>query len=153
MNNLLLALQGFEDLGPLQEINMTEEKSDRVEVWLKESVCPAVEELVDTKAFQSNTLWSVSHLCKDSEGIVTAERQLVERVDHFLVKLAVHLEACFPYVYSARIPVCHIDNISFIAQRPWFDLVFSEDIFQPTPELFLNNYNNQHTNNFRKFNQ
>ena len=95
MNKLLLALQGFEDLGPLQEINMTEDKSDLIEAWLKESVCPVVEELVDLTTFQSNTLWSASHLSKGTE---TRERKLVEYVDDCLVKFAVQLEACFPYV-------------------------------------------------------
>lgn len=150
MNNLLLALQGFEDLGPLQEINMTEEKSDRVEVWLKESVCPVVEELVDLKTFQLNTLWSASHL---SKGVETRERKLVEDVDDCLVKFAVQLKACYPYLYIARIPVGHINDISFIAQRPWFDLVYAEDFYQPTQSLMLDDSNNQHTNNFRNFKQ
>lgn len=150
MNNLLLALQGFEDLGPLQEINMTEEKSDLIEAWLKESVCPVVEELVNFKTFQSNTLWSASHLSKRVE---TRERKLVEDIDDCLVKFAVQLEACFPYVYSARIPECHINDISFIAQRRWFDLVYSEDFFQPTQDLLLDDSNNQHINNFRNYKQ
>lgn len=150
MNNLLLALQGFEDLGSLQEINMTEEKSDLIEAWLKESVCPVVEELVNFKTFQSNTLWSASHL---SKGVETRERKLVEDVDDCLVKFAVQLEACFPYVYNARIPACHIDDISFIAQRPWFDLVYVEDFYQPTQILMLDDSNNQHINNFRNYKQ
>ena len=150
MNKLLLALQGFEDLGPLQEINMTEEKSDRVEAWLKESVCPVVEELVDLTTFQSNTLWSASHLSKGTE---TRERKLVEYVDDCLVKFAVQLEACFPYVYQARIPIHHINDIRFIAQRRWFDLVHAEDFYQPTQQLLLEDFNNQHTNNFRNYKQ
>jgi|GEM_PF-3516438 len=150
MNKLLLALQGFEDLGPLQEINMTEEKSDFIEAWLKESVCPVVEELVDLKTFQSNTLWSASHLSKDTE---TRERKLVEYVDDCLVKFAVQLKACFTYVYQARIPLGYIHDIRFIAQRPWLDLVYSEDFYQPTQQLLLDDFNNEHTNNFRKFKQ
>lgn len=150
MNKLLLALQGFEDLGPLQEINMTEEKSDLIEAWLKESVCPVVEELVDLTTFQSNTLWSASHLSKGTE---TRERKLVEYVDDCLVKFAVQLEACFPYVYQARIPIHHINDIRFIAQRRWFDLVHAEDFYQPTQQLLLEDFNNQHTNNFRNYKQ
>tara|TARA_R110000850_G_scaffold87045_1_gene187308 strand:- start:4709 stop:6058 length:1350 start_codon:yes stop_codon:yes gene_type:complete len=150
MNKLLLALQGFEDLGPLQEINMTEEKSDCVEAWLKESVCPVVEELVDLKTFQSNTIWSASHL---SKGVETRERKLVEDVDDCLVKFAVQLEACFPYIYQARIPIRHLNDIRFIAQRRWFDLVHAEDFYQPTQQLLLEESNNQHINNFRNYKQ
>ena len=150
MNNLLLALQGFEDLGPLQEINMTEEKSDRVEAWLKEDVCPAVEDLINNRTFQSNTLWSASHLSKGTE---TRERKLLERVDYLLVKLAGQIKTCLPLLDQPTLTEFQLNSIEFMAEKPWFDLVNTEDFVLPTQCLMLNIPNKQHTLNFRKFKQ
>lgn len=150
MNKLLLALQGFEDLGPLHEQDMTEEKSDRVEMWLKEDVCPAVEALIDNRSFQIHTLWSVSHLRK---GVGTAERQLVERVDNLLVKLAEQIKTCLPYLDQPPLTEFQLESIELIAEKNWFDLVNPDDFVLPTQHLMLDKSNEQHTFHFRKANQ
>ncbi|WP_145113011.1 helix-turn-helix domain-containing protein [Gimesia panareensis] len=150
MNKLLLALQGFEDLGPLHEQDMTEEKSDRVEMWLKEDVCPAVEALIDNRSFQIHTLWSVSHLRK---GMGTAERQLVERVDNLLVKLAEQIKTCLPYLDQPTLTEFQLESIELIAEKNWFDLVNPDDFVLPTQHLMLDRSDEQHTFHFRKASQ
>ncbi|MFH1300089.1 MAG: hypothetical protein ABIK07_03440 [Planctomycetota bacterium] len=150
MNKLLLALHGFEDLGPLHEQDMTEEKSERVEMWLKEDVCPIVADLIDNRTFQAHTLWTVSHLRK---GMDTAERQLVERVDHLLVKLAEQIKRCLPFLDRTTLTEFQLESIELIAEKNWFDLVNPDDFVLPTQHLMLDKSNEQHTFHFRKANQ
>ncbi len=150
MNNLLLALQGYQGLGPLHEQDMTAEKSDQVEVWLKEEVCPAVEDLSTNQTFKVNTLWSLSHL---SKGVDTTERQLVERVDYLLVQMAGQIKRCLPYLDQQMLTEFQLESIELIAEKPWFDLVNPDDFVLPTQQLMLNQSNEQHTSQFRKASQ
>jgi hypothetical protein len=63
-------------------VALDEVSSDRAEAWLRDEVCPVVEELIPNRGFRLAARWSVDHLGPGGE---TDERRLVEAVDTALV--------------------------------------------------------------------
>ena len=48
MNQLHIALQGFESLAPGLNLTLNAELSDGIEQWLATEVCPVVDQLVES---------------------------------------------------------------------------------------------------------
>jgi hypothetical protein len=90
MNHLRLAQQGYETLAPALTRSIDEQTSDRAEAWLRDEVCPVIQELSTSSKFRLAALWSNEHL---STGSVATERRLVDAVDEALVGLAGALTA------------------------------------------------------------
>lgn len=159
MNRLRLAQQGFDSLATFLAVTLTEETSDRAEAWLRNEVCPVVEDLLANRSFRLAARWSVDHL---EPGVDTQERRLVTAVDAALVSCAQRLlPLCARQEsqgegshapQSARVAISDSDrsSIELIARRPWFDLVCSEEYFHPTQSLHLLTSHPEHTTNFRR---
>ncbi|HCS49998.1 hypothetical protein [Rubinisphaera sp.] len=160
MNQLHIALQGFESLAPGLNLNLNAELSDSIEQWLTTEVCPVVDELGQSKRFQTTVLWSVNHL---SPSANTDERRLVVEVERKLVDLAAEI-ATFIDVAEKEAPPgdqkvsefadLHRETAEFVANKPWFDLVCTQDFFHPTQDLHLDTakLNYEHTKTFRERN-
>jgi hypothetical protein len=52
MNRLQLARAGYEELQKALAVSLNEQTSDRAEAWLREAVCPGVEELLYSRSFK-----------------------------------------------------------------------------------------------------
>lgn len=132
--------------------------ADRVEQWLSGDVCLLMDELAFKRQFQSKTLWSVNKLSPDAE---TSERQIVIEIDRGLVAYA---KALSDYFVAAEEEIKTANrsipdfvslkkqNVEYIASKPWFDLVCTEDFFEPVRDLHLDSgkLNHEHTQAFRK---
>lgn len=158
MNRLRIASQGYESLASALNLSLDESVSDRVEQWLTREVCPLVEELAASRAFRSTTLWSVEHL---SSRVQTPERHLVADVDRELKAFASAIYRLSVVNDEADIPDKHPltqfsrryqDDVKYIADQPWFDLVCEGDFFGPSNDLFLKTdcLNRKHTSAFQK---
>ena len=143
MNQLHIALQGFESLAPGLNVNLNAELSDRVEQWLTTEVCPVVEQLGESKRFQSTVLWSVNHL---SPSAKTDERRLVVDVERKLVDLAAGIATLIDVAENetpqgdetvSEFAKLHRETAQYIANKPWLDLVCTQDFFHPTQDLHL----------------
>ena len=88
-----------------------------------------VEQIARTKRFQSNAQWSVD----------TTERRLVVNVERKPLRMAAAIVTFLNEVVDeARRDSCvaefadlHREAAVYIAKRPWFDLVCSQDFFGP----------------------
>lgn len=142
MKRLMLAQQGFEELVPLLQDQLNEATPDRVETWLSREVGPVVAELICSRSFRANALWSVERL---SPGSTAKERKLVQQVDRALVASATTLleAATMAREIETRkgtkqsLDDSQLAALSLISGRPWFDLVCSMDFFHPTHDLHL----------------
>lgn len=160
MNRLQIALHGFESLAPGLNIHLNAGLSDRVEQWLSTEVCPVVEQLGSSSKFQSTALWSVNHFAPATN---TDERKLVEKVEQRLINLAAGLST---FITVARQEAPHGDSTviqfaqlhektaTYVANKPWIDLVCILDFFGPTRDLHLDSVklDHEHTQAFRNRN-
>ncbi|MFO1045409.1 MAG: hypothetical protein U0941_26825 [Planctomycetaceae bacterium] len=145
MHHLSIAQQAFESLSPALHNALDEAVSDRAETWLRDNVCPVVEDLIRSRSFQLTTRWSVDHL---APGSCSAERRTVERVDEALVAFAGALldgwQSRVAEVHDqltdsqSRYSADDLKTIRLIAKRPWFDLVCTEEFFDGSRGLHLN---------------
>jgi hypothetical protein len=168
MNRLLLAQEGYRRLRAALEASPSEETSDQAEAWLREEVCPVVEELVLSRRFRSLARWPVDRLAPGTRG---PERQLVQGVDDALVQCAREL-ALVTVEEGAESPagdnrvsaLVVIDaedrsSLEMIAKRPWFDLVCAEEYFHAFRDLHLEpdrapeDQRQKHTDTFRQQNE
>lgn len=143
MNRLQIALQGYASLAPALSSNLSAELSDDIERWLELEVCPAVEQLGETKRFQSAALWSVNHF---SHSESTDERKLVLKVEQNLINLAAGIASLIDVAEKeapagdpevAEFKGLHRETVGYIANKPWFDLVCTQDFFSPIDDLHL----------------
>lgn len=160
MNSIQTVLQGYESLASHLTLNLNAQVSDDVEHWLTTEVCPIVEQLGQSKRFQSTALWSVNHLSPTAR---TDERNCVFAVERKLVNLAAGI-ANFIEVAAketqnddpdlTRFAAAHREDALYVANKPWFDLVCTQDFFHPTHDLHLHTdkRNMKHTNLFRQRN-
>ena len=168
MNRLLLAQEGYRRLRVAMEVSLNEDTSDQAEAWLRDEVCPVVEELVFSQSFCSAARWSVDHL---APGIQGTERQLVQAVGDALVHCARELVSA-TVVEGAespagddresalvRISAEYRSSLEMIAGRPWFDLVCAEEYFHACRGLHLEpdrasqDLRRKHTDTFRQQNE
>src|SRR5262249_57667828 len=85
MHRLRLARQGYEQLAAELASSPDERVSDRAEAWLRDEVCPVVEEVLQNPSFRLAARWSMDHL---TPGVNTSERRFVEDLDARLLRYA-----------------------------------------------------------------
>ena len=165
MDRLKVAKEMYDRVAPLAGDVVDEAKSDQLEAWLIEYVCPVVDDLLAIGEFQRLANWPIERL---SPGKTTPERQLVEAMDGALVEIAgtlfqvgaqpdvkMQLRRLSPAVPADRAAVVaqdgpvasrpqafvpELEAIAEIAGRPWLDLaVTEEEYFHPHRELNLIN--------------
>lgn len=153
MNRMWLARKAYEKLQTELALRHDEQTSDQAEAWLRDQVCPVVEELLYSRSFKLAARWSLDHLTKGTE---TAERRQVEEVDKALVACAATL---VDYTMSdsateigrstgglQRTAISDQDHfaVRWISGRPWFDLVNAEEFFHPNWDLFFHQPTSEH---------
>lgn len=155
----MLARQGYEALAPLLQQSLDEKVSDRAEQWLRDEVCPVVEELARDAVFRQHVRWSLDHLRRRASA---AERRLVERVDESLSAIAERLSAVMKpsdascsaeadeQEFLLKLAPADRAAVRLIATRPWIDLTCENDVLHPWQDLFLIDPNAAHTQAFRE---
>lgn len=153
MNRLRLAIRGFERLAPLLVATLSEAVSDDAEMWLREEVCPVVEELSGNRSFQLMTRWSLEHLC---ETTPTAERSLLQSFEdafgQYATELLLGLEAIDPASSDLTASQPSAEDratLQTFADRPWVQLVSALDFYHPHNDLYLKDSNDSFTSAFR----
>lgn len=153
MNRLRLALQGFESLAMSMAVTQDEAISDAAEAWLRNEVCPVVEELCQIRGFQAATRWSLDHLCVAEP---TAETRLLQRAENALVRHAEAVELAVarirgaaPGESDANLSDLNVEQLELLAGKPWVQLVSAHDFFHPDDNLFLRTPNHELTRAFR----
>lgn len=164
MDRLKVAKEAYKRVAPLPNEDIDEAKSDQLEAWLIEYVCPVVEDLSNIREFRQLANWPIERL---ADGATEPERRSVEAMDRALVEVAgtlarvggqpdvqMQLQRTFPLARSnqppdfdlrnaAKSPPGHLvpalEAITEITTRPWFDLVVPEEYFHPCRELNLMN--------------
>lgn len=164
MDRLKVAKEAYERVAPVAGEVVDKTKSDQLEAWLIEYVCPVVEDLSAIGAFRQMANWPIDRLVA---GAKAPERKLVEAMDRTLVEVAqtfvqvggqpdVQMQLCrmFPTVSMKQesnvdqhdtgksLPhhfVPALESIAEISARPWFDLVVPEEYMYPCRELNLIN--------------
>src|SRR5258707_328956 len=136
MDLLSLAQQRFEQLAPGLASPMSPETSEAVEAWVRDQVCPVVEQLLVSPRFREWARWSPDRL---GPGSASPERRLVEGVDRALVEAARRvLEVArglgllptpggAPAAPPAVGPPAALSRLDWLARRPWFDLACPGD--------------------------
>jgi hypothetical protein len=146
MDLLSLAQQRFEQLAPWLALPMSLETSEAVEAWVRDQVCPVVEQLLVSPRFREWARWSAARL---GRGSASPERRLVEGVDRALVEAARRvLEAArglgllptpggTPAAAPPIAPPAALSALEWLAQRPWFDLAYPGEYFTAEGGLHL----------------
>lgn len=159
MNRLRLARRGYEQLWAAISRGLNERTSDQAEAWLREEVCPVVEELMENRSFRLHARWSLDHLSPDANA---PERRLVEAVDRALVACAEELAAAAEpegeprsapgrrQSPSVAIKEEDHETLRLVAERPWFDLVCAAEFLHPFRDLHLRDSNIAHAMEFRR---
>lgn len=159
IDRLEAALRRYEIIRPTADRPQRMGKTEEFAQWMTEYVCPAIEPLVARPDFRRLARWSIDNL---APVIATPARQLVDAVDRAFVgagrtiaeltrqaPLRALLESPSdggtsnsPNLPSADLSAAETmpDTIaSFLAERPWHDLVSVHDFFSPVAELNLIN--------------
>jgi hypothetical protein len=157
MDRLQLAQERFQRLVPgLGRVDTV--LSREVENWLRDDVAAVVENLIGIPCFQRLARWSPDHL---SSGSSTPERRLVEAVDAALVRAAAAMVAAAREAEAAqrltalaarqwgKSGPANLAVVTWVAGRPWFDLVCPEEYFHPFRDLHLRNSHPERTADFR----
>lgn len=154
MNRLRLAIQGFESFSQRLTAQPNEAVSDEAEAWLKNEVCPVVEELSSTGKFQRITRWSLDYWC--SEG-ANPGRAHLPRFDDAFVGYANALKDGIAVIDSASSatsspsPVSdeHRTQLDLFADRPWILLANPSDFLHPFNDLYQKASSEAFTLDFR----
>ncbi|MHC2065831.1 hypothetical protein ACYFX5_00015 [Bremerella sp. T1] len=149
-----MALQGFERLSVLLHATLNEAVSDDAEAWLRDEVCPVVEELCRNRSFQLMTRWSLDHFC--SVEVITPEHRQLEDADQAIVQYAQAIAKGLEIIDQSMLnpSECQISEedrvaLNGIASRPWVQLAYAFDFFHPEDQLLLRDPNRALTSDFR----
>lgn len=143
MDRLTLALAGYESLQARLEppaaasspelLRAIVAASDAAEAWLRDLVCPAVEDVMQHRGFRLAARWSVDHLARGSNSPV---RRLVQEADRLLVETARFYEELMERAPDPAAVTADLEVVRVISGRPWFDLVCPDfEYFYPQASL------------------
>lgn len=128
--------------------------SDDAEAWLRDEVCPVVEELCRNRSFQLMTRWSLDHFC--TEEVITPEHRKLEDADQAIVQYAQTLANGLELIDQSmsnpsECQISEEDRVALkgIASRPWIQLAYALDFFHPEDQLLLRDPNRTLTSEFR----
>ena len=155
MHRLQLARQGYEELATELASSLDERISDRAEAWLRDEVCPVVEEVLQNPSFRLAARWSMDHL---TPGVNTSVRRFVEALDASLVRYAAALaDVTSPEAVAIPTSRAHAvigrpeyEMIELVAGRPWFDLTIAEEFFEEHRGLNLCDPSSKHESDFAR---
>ena len=148
MSRLTLAKQGFQTLAPLLLEQSDESVGNLAESWLRDEVCPVVSELVEHPKFREATLWTVNHLSQNQKK---PEWLLLQTVENRLVRFARDLLTTAE-TYADEFAPDDLEQLKFVADRPWVEMASPLDFFHPSLSLFLKGTDPEgsHHNAFRE---
>ncbi|MFL5531741.1 MAG: hypothetical protein ACJ8BC_07175 [Gemmatimonadales bacterium] len=144
MDRLQLAQAWYARVAPRPGEDLDAARSDELERWLAEAVCPVTEDLARNEDFRQLARWPLQHLVAEA---ATPERQLVDEMDRNLVHLArtltevtarpdllalwQHRGAQTSGATGERDWEVDREQVERVAGRPWRDLVAWEDYLHP----------------------
>jgi hypothetical protein len=157
MDRLQLAQDRYQQLARLLLRPLDTAVSDQFEAWLRDFVCPLVDQLRTNRQFQRLARWSPDHLAARAG---TSQRRLLERVDRELVTCARRTDEAASHEWSMgnnalasgrpsrkrasregrasdAQPTGPTPSAAWLATRPWFDLICPQEYFQPYRGLHL----------------